>query len=523
MDLGVNAEGNSTIREFIAVVLAGFGNELQPLTSDNGDEPCPKALIPVANTPVIDYTLSWLEKSGVKDVLLICPATHRPALSHHIHSSTSTTLVIDVVPFDESPDSSIGPCTLLRHFASRITNDFILLPCDFIPPPTLSLSSILDKFRTETVSDGAIATTCWFELNRPADAGKDKTSPPEEWGSAVSPATIVYHEPSGTLLHIDTPDDVDQDGEDLKLRMSLLNLYPRTVLASRYQDSHVYVCKHSVIEALQQKEHFDSFKEDFLPWLCKVQYSSSKRKKYERVLNPITNSPGQSIALRHSTLASASNIALKSKSAHYAREATISPSDSDTEETPLASLRVGAVIHPYSAGFAVRVNTLPAFLEVNRHFLSQTSYSLPTDPANRSLIDQKAQISADSMVAASTKVEERVSIKKSVIGKHCVISRMARIVGCVILDHCVIAEGAKLDGSILGKGTKVGPKAELIRCVTQSGYEVAAGESFKNEKLEVSDWAATSASETDDNDEDGETEGTETTEGDEDEDEDEDN
>lgn len=34
---------------------------------------------------------------------------------------------------------------------------------------------------------------------------------------------------------------------------------------------------------------------------------------------------------------------------------------------------------------------------------------------------------------------------------------------------------AKLDGSILGKNTKVGAKAELQRCVTQAGYEVAAG------------------------------------------------
>ncbi len=74
-------------------------------------------------------------------------------------------------------------------------------------------------------------------------------------------------------------------------------------------------------------------------------------------------------------------------------------------------------------------------------FLGQTSYSLPSDPENRSLIDQKAQISADSMIGRSTRVEERASIKRSVIGKHCVIGKMAKIVGCVILDHCVIADG----------------------------------------------------------------------------------
>lgn len=34
---------------------------------------------------------------------------------------------------------------------------------------------------------------------------------------------------------------------------------------------------------------------------------------------------------------------------------------------------------------------------------------------------------------------------------------------------------AKLDGCILGRGTKVGAKAELKQCVTQAGYEVDAG------------------------------------------------
>lgn len=70
----------------------------------------------------------------------------------------------------------------------------------------------------------------------------------------------------------------------------------------------------------------------------------------------------------------------------------------------------------------------------------------------------------------------------------------------------------KLDGCILGKDTKIGAKAELVRCLTQAGYEVDAGgkrflfhwendrheyilnhgssETYKNEKLEVSDWTA---------------------------------
>jgi len=171
----------------------------------------------------------------------------------------------------------------------------------------------------------------------------------------------------------------------------------------------------------------------------------------------------------------------------------------DRDAAFVPSLRVGLLVH--TGGFAGRANNLPTFLELNRHFLSQAQWVLPTDNKDRALIDPKCQISSDSIVGESTKVGERTTVKRSVIGKHCVIGRSVKIVGCVLLDHCVVEDGAKLDGSILGMNTKVGAKAELVRCVTQAGYEVDAGDTARNEKLEVSDWAA-AAQEDDEDDED---------------------
>lgn len=34
---------------------------------------------------------------------------------------------------------------------------------------------------------------------------------------------------------------------------------------------------------------------------------------------------------------------------------------------------------------------------------------------------------------------------------------------------------AKLEGCILGKNTKVGSKADVVRSITQAGYEISAG------------------------------------------------
>ncbi|TBU31643.1 UDP-3-O-glucosamine N-acyltransferase [Dichomitus squalens] len=495
-------------REFVAVVLSGFGNELIPLTSNHGEEPSPKALLPIANKPMIEYPLSWLEQSGVADVLLICPTSHRSAMSNYIQSDVSSSfpsLRIDLQTYEESQDLAVGTCTLLRHFSSRIQSDFIILPCDFVPPPGLTLTQLLNKFRTETTYDGSIATACFYEASR-----TDKSAATEEWGILPSNVPIVFDERSGTLLHVDTPDDVDKNNEEFELRMSLLSQYPRTKLSSSFRDSHVYVCKRTVLDALSEKAHLDSIREEFIPWLCKPQYQRTRREKYGNILSPVSNNVSQSLALKHSTLhVPGQKRHLRRKTAEeeeaadeHMRSTVPSPVEDEDEDAVEPSLRVGLVVHRSSSGFASRGNNLHSYLDLNRFFLSQTTYALPSDPENRSLIDHKAQISGDSMIGRSTRVEERASIKRSVIGKHCVIGKMAKIVSCVVLDHCVIAEGAKLEGCILGAYTKVGTKADLSRCVTQPGYEVPAGESARSEKLEVSDWAAHETSEDQDSGED---------------------
>jgi translation initiation factor eIF-2B subunit gamma len=132
--------------------------------------------------------------------------------------------------------------------------------------------------------------------------------------------------------------------------------------------------------------------------------------------------------------------------------------ESHSENEVIPSLRVGLVVHPVEPGFVARANNLDSFLQMNRHvclspkflevytqcdhqFLAKTTFMLPSDPKDRLLIDQKAQISADSIIGSSTQVEEKSTIKTSVIGQHCLIGKHARVVGCIVSDHCVIREG----------------------------------------------------------------------------------
>lgn len=54
--------------EFQAVVLAGAGNRLYPLTEDNS---IPKCLLPIAHKPLLHYLLNWLHQGGITGTFFI--------------------------------------------------------------------------------------------------------------------------------------------------------------------------------------------------------------------------------------------------------------------------------------------------------------------------------------------------------------------------------------------------------------------------------------------------------------------
>jgi translation initiation factor eIF-2B subunit gamma len=146
--------------------------------------------------------------------------THRPAISHHIHSASFSSLSIDLQTYDPAQDSGMSTCKVLRQVASRIQEDFILLPCDFIPPSSLALNVLLNQFRTDSVTDGTVAVSCWLTQPR-----FEQRATPEAWGQLTSNVHIIWDDKTRTLLQIDTPDDLDRNSVEMELRMGLLAKY----------------------------------------------------------------------------------------------------------------------------------------------------------------------------------------------------------------------------------------------------------------------------------------------------------
>lgn len=61
-DIGINSATSLATPEFQAIILSGYGSRMYPITEESN---LPKALLPIANKPMIYYSLQWLEKSNI--------------------------------------------------------------------------------------------------------------------------------------------------------------------------------------------------------------------------------------------------------------------------------------------------------------------------------------------------------------------------------------------------------------------------------------------------------------------------
>ncbi|KAG4302483.1 hypothetical protein PCK1_001319, partial [Pneumocystis canis] len=99
MSIPVKTKQTSSIYDFQAIILSGFGNgfasvffilkiplfnsrnRLYPLTEANN---LPKALLPISNKPMIWYVLKWCEEAGFSSIMVVCQIEVESRLSSYL-------------------------------------------------------------------------------------------------------------------------------------------------------------------------------------------------------------------------------------------------------------------------------------------------------------------------------------------------------------------------------------------------------------------------------------------------------
>jgi len=112
------------------ILAAGEGVRVRPLTRSR-----PKAMIPVANRPIIEYVIDALLKNGIREIVVVV-GYRKEQVTRFLNGLDAP---IDVVV----QEKQLGTAHALQCAESKITGDFLVLPGDnYIDP--LSVARIRD-------------------------------------------------------------------------------------------------------------------------------------------------------------------------------------------------------------------------------------------------------------------------------------------------------------------------------------------------------------------------------------------
>ena len=137
-----------------------------------------------------------------------------------------------------------------------------------------------------------------------------------------------------------------------------------------------------------------------------------------------------------------------------------------------------------SGNYCLRANTLPALLEATRQLMKSATFSsLVTAQrvASSAEISPRSQVGNDSLFGESSRLGERSSIKKSVVGSNCFIGNNVKVVNCIVMDGVIIEDGCKLDGCIIGPKAILREKCQLKDCDVAGGFELERERTAKAE------------------------------------------
>lgn len=288
---------------FQALILCGPGIGLSTFTSVPGE--FPKALVEVANRPMVWYVLDWCYRMGVTDITLITPPTSRAPIAAALAQNPYLTSLPSPSPDLLAPESleyTTPTAELLRlpEVQQVIKSDFILLPCDLICD--ISGDTFLEIYLTRLAAPGGIAAgtgsdfaTSRNELLEVGGERRGRRGGLSIWYNTIDREESVRGEECDFMCttKLDPENDIplsktasassqgilrklvwtmpmselwDQCEEDksFKIRQSLLRKHGAIKCMTKYRDSHIYFFPYWAKDFAKLNEDFESVSEDLV-------------------------------------------------------------------------------------------------------------------------------------------------------------------------------------------------------------------------------------------------------------------
>ncbi|KAK8087234.1 hypothetical protein PG994_002208 [Apiospora phragmitis] len=490
-----------------ALILCGPGSSFPTFTS-NPDEN-PKALLPIANRPMVWYPIDFCYRTGITNLLLRLADDNRrhhldlsPSASNAIGTALKTNPFLTGLPHPrpdllapQDLDQNTGTAEILRF--TRVTSDFVVLPCDLVCE--LGGDKLLQAWMvkaatglmTEDESPGAAAVWVCATSIKGEETDFIATAP---LAQPLMPSAKDSLLPQLSKLALSMPKDSMKDVVEEKGQLSVL---------TTHRDAHIYILPRWTMDFISANPRLESIGEDVIGWWAKAGWQPALAEKLGikkiaegRSTEDQGHSDDHGDSVPPSPTTHEQSPEASPSRQTYARR-SLAPSKVKEDVPPLL-----AYIHPSAqpdAPLIRRVDNAKLLLAVSLQLAKLLSieevgldaasvYAHAKKVAYPEGVKPRTTITRqDTLIADNVMVEEKTSIKECVIGANCQIREGAKLFQCLLMDGVVVGKGCKLTRCILGKRSDIGEGSTLTDCEVQENLLVEPKTEEKENKLMSSD------------------------------------
>lgn len=379
---------------FQAVVLTdSFETRFMPLTSTT-----PRCLLPLANVPLIEYTLEFLAKAEVNEVFLMC-TSHADQILEYIEKSkwAYKTSPFKITCIFSLESRSIGDS--MRDLDNRglITGDFLLVSGDVVTNIDFCKAMTAHKQR-KLVDKDHIATMVLT-----------KASPLHRARSPVDPSVFILDEKTSRCIYFQNIPSIDGKKSTISIDPELLeDLDDGFSVRNDLIDCHVDICLPHVPQIFQENFDYQYLRQDFVKGVL------------------------------------TSDLLKKTIYAYIV--------DNDEYATRVESWATyGAISQDILARWCYP-------LVPDSNLLDGQTFSYEFNniyKEEKVVLAQSCKIGTSTSIGANTVVGDGSIIKKSVIGKNCQVGKNVEIYNSYVWDGVVIGENCTIRHSIIATNARV--------------------------------------------------------------------
>ncbi|OAX80625.1 hypothetical protein ACJ72_05038 [Emergomyces africanus] len=406
-----------------AVVLADtFETRFEPFTLEK-----PRCLLPLANTPIIEYTLEFLANAGVEEVFLYGGA-HSNQVEKYINASKwkSPYSPFKSFIFLKSTSTSVGDVMRDLDAKHLITRDFITVSGDVVSNYPIEEALATHRARRQT-DKNAIMTMILRETNvshrsNPStapvffiDPTKDRCLHYEEIESRPRRGShSSSHSPSSNFLSVDP--DLLKECAEIDIRSDLV-------------DTFIDICTPEVLGLWSDSFDYQTPRNQFLYGVLK-DYELNGKTIHTHIIKD-----------------------------HYAaRVRNLKTYDSVTRDT----------VSRYTYPLCPETNLVP-----------DHTYSLKRGNIYQEqgvMYAKSCVIGGKTVIGQGTTLGDYTTVKNTIIGRRCRIGKNVVLDGAYLWDDVVVGDGAEIRHAIVANEAIVGEKCRIENGALLSyGVEIANG------------------------------------------------